>query len=84
MSTSPTIKLPRVAVDEKTEKITIVMTLPLRLKLRRFEEFFTEHAGQKPSSFTALIVGVVEDYLDGHRDFQKWNQHRDRRAESDA
>jgi hypothetical protein len=84
MSKPPKIQLPRVAVDEKTERITVIMSVPLRAKLRRFEEFFTEHAGQKPSSFTALIVGVVEDYLDGHRDFQKWNTLRDRRTEPDA
>jgi len=72
------IKLPRVAVEDKTEKITVVLAEPLKVKLEQFEAFFTEHAGLRPSSFNALIVGLLEEYVDGHRQFQKWTKARHR------
>jgi hypothetical protein len=78
------IRLPRLAVEDKTEKVIVVMTEPLKIKLERFEAFFTEHAGLRPSSFNALIVGLLEEYVDGHRGFQKWNKARHRSAEVDA
>ena len=72
------VKLPRVAVDDKTEKVALTMTVALHAKVKRFEEFFTEHAGQKPSSFNALLVGILEEYVDGNRDFHKWRKAKDR------
>jgi hypothetical protein len=78
------IRLPRLAVEDKTEKVIVVMTEPLKIKLERFEAFFTEHAGLRPSLFNALIVGLLEEYVDSHRGFQKWSKARHRSAEVDA
>jgi hypothetical protein len=76
MSKSSRIRLPRIAVEDKTEKVMVVMAEPLKLKLEWFEAFFTEQTGQKPSSFNALIVGLLDEYLDAHRGFQKWRKAR--------
>jgi hypothetical protein len=84
MSKASNIRLPRIAVEDKTEKVVVVMTEPLRRKLEGFEVFFTEHAGLRPSSLNALIVGLLEENLDAHRGFKQWRKAQRRSAEPDA
>ena len=84
MPKPPKLKLPRIAVEDKTEKVVLLVSEPLRRKLEGFEAFFTEHAGVRPSSFNALIVGLLEEYLDAHRAYRQWRKAQDRSRGADA
>ena len=78
-------KLPPIAVEDRSEKISLSIPLDLRNDIDRFGEFFAQESGQKPTSLNAVIVGVLAGYLDSHRDFRKWlksNQGTPPRAQS--
>jgi hypothetical protein len=34
--------------------------------------FFTETTGQTPTSFNAVVIGILIGYLSGNADFKKW------------
>jgi hypothetical protein len=34
--------------------------------------YFAQESGQKPTSFNAVVVGVIADYLGSHGRFKKW------------
>ena len=65
-------KLPPIAVEDRSEKISLSIPLGLRTDIDRFGEFFAQQCGQKPTSFNAVIVGVIAGYLESHSGFKKW------------
>jgi hypothetical protein len=65
-------KLPPIAVEDRSEKISLSLPLDLRHDIARFGEFFAAETGQKPTSFNAVVVGVIAGYLDSHDGFKKW------------
>jgi hypothetical protein len=78
-------KLPPIAVEDRSEKISLSIPVGLRNDIDRFGEFFAEESGQKPTSFNAVIVGVIAGYLESHSGFKKWlksNHDTPSRAES--
>jgi len=66
------LKLPPIAVEDRSEKISLSLPLDLRHDIDRFGEFFAQESGQKPTSFNAVVVGVIAGYLAGHGGFKKW------------
>jgi hypothetical protein len=66
------LKLPPIAVEDRSEKISLSLPLDLRHDIDRFGEFFAQESGQKPTSFNAVVVGVIAGYLGGHGGFKKW------------
>ena len=66
------LKLPPIAVEDHSEKISLSLPLHLRHDIERFGEFFAQESGQKPTSFNAIVVGVIAGYLGGHGGFRKW------------
>ncbi len=78
-------KLPSIAVEDHSEKISLSLPLNLRHDIDRFGEFFAAETGQKPISFNAVVVGVIAGYLDSHGGFKKWlkaNGSTTRRADN--
>jgi hypothetical protein len=65
-------RLPPIAVEDRSEKISLSLPLDLRHDIDRFGEFFAAESGQKPTSFNAVVVGVIAGYLENHRSFKKW------------
>ena len=66
------LKLPPIAVEDHSEKISLSLPLDLRHDIDRFGEFFAQESGQKPTSFNAVVVGVIAGYLASHGGFKKW------------
>jgi hypothetical protein len=64
--------LPPIAVDERPEKIALVLTPALKRSLEAFTEFFTHSTGAKPTSDNAVIVGILTGYIEDHGAFQRW------------
>ncbi len=78
-------RLPPIAVEDHSEKISLSLPLDLRHDIDRFGEFFAAESGQKPTSFNAVVVGVIAGYLENHRGFKKWlkaNASPTRRADN--
>lgn len=78
-------RLPPIAVEDRSEKISLCFPLHLRHDIDRFGEFFAAQTGQKPISFNAVVVGVIAGYLDSHDGFKKWmkvNGSATRRADN--
>jgi hypothetical protein len=65
-------RLPPIAVEDRSEKISLSLPMDLRHDIDRFGEFFAAESGQKPTSFNAVVVGVIVGYLENHRSFKKW------------
>ena len=68
--------LPPIAVEDRSEKLSISLPSELRTELERFGEFFAAETGQKPLSFNALVVGVIAGYLEDHIGFRRWQKAR--------
>jgi hypothetical protein len=66
--------LPPIAVEDRSEKLSISLPSDLRAELERFGEFFAAETGQKPLSFNALVVGVIAGYLEDHIGFRRWQK----------
>ena len=66
--------LPPIAVEDRSEKISLSMPVELRAELERFGTFFAQTTGQTPTSFNAIVIGVVAGYLENHRGFKKWSK----------
>ena len=67
-------KLPPIAVDDRTEKLSITVPVGVKREMEQFAAFFTETTGQTPSSFNAVAVGILAGYLQGHGGFQRWRK----------
>jgi hypothetical protein len=65
-------KLPPIAVDDRTEKISLTIPVALKRDMERFGKFFIETTGQTPTSFNAVAIGILTVYLSRNVGFQKW------------
>ena len=65
-------KLPPIAVEDHSEKISLSLPQDLRHDIDRFGVYFAQELGQKPTSFNAVVVGVIAGYLASHGGFNKW------------
>lgn len=70
--------LPPIAVEERPEKFTLSLPSDLKHSMEQFAEFFEDTTGQTPTSFNAVIVGILTGYLEGHGGYQKWLKSRSR------
>ena len=66
------LKLPPIAVEDHSEKISLSLPQDLRHDIDRFGVYFAQQSGQKPTSFNAVVVGVIAGYLARHGGFKKW------------
>jgi hypothetical protein len=71
-------KLPPIAVEEKPEKLSLSLPTELKRAMEQFSAFFAETTGQVPTSFNAVIVGILTGYLQDHSGYQKWLKFRAR------
>jgi hypothetical protein len=65
-------KLPPIAVEDHSEKISLSLPQELRHDIDRFGVYFAQQSGQKPTSFNAVVVGVIAGYLGSHGGFKRW------------
>jgi hypothetical protein len=70
-------KLPPIAVEDHSEKISLSLPQELRHDIDRFGVYFAQQSGQKPTSFNAIVVGVIAGYLGSHGGFKKWSKAND-------
>jgi hypothetical protein len=75
-TTSP--NLPPIAVEERPEKLTLSLPSDLKHSMEQFGQFFADASGQTPTSFNAVVVGILTGYLEGHGGYQKWLKARSR------
>jgi hypothetical protein len=75
-------KLPPIAVEEKPEKLSLSLSIELKRSMEQFSAFFAESTGQTPTSFNAVVVGILTGYLTDHSAFQKWLKARGRNTGS--
>jgi hypothetical protein len=78
-------KLPPIAVEDRSEKISLSLPQDLCHDIDRFSVYFAQESGQKPTSFNAVVVGVIAGYLASHGGFKKWlkaNGSTTRRADN--
>ncbi len=73
-----TTTLPPIAVEEREEKLTLSLRSDLKDSMEQFGEFFEDTTGQTPTSFNAVVVGILTGYLEGHGGYQKWLKSRSR------
>ena len=66
------LKLPPIAVEDHSEKISLSLPQDLRHGIDRFGVYFAQQSGQKPTTFNAVVVGVIAGYLGSHGGFKKW------------
>ena len=66
------LNLPPIAVEDHSEKISLSLPQDLRHDIDRFGVYFAQQSGQKPTSFNAVVVGVIAGYLGSHGGFKKW------------
>ena len=66
------LKLPPIAVEDHSEKISLSLPQDLRHDIDRFGVYFAQQSGQKPTTFNAVVVGVIAGYLGSHGGFRKW------------
>lgn len=65
-------RLPPIAVEDRSEKISLSLPQELRQDIDRFGVYFAQQSGQKPTSFNAVVVGVIAGYIGSHAGFRKW------------
>jgi hypothetical protein len=70
--------LPPIAVEERPEKLALTLSIALKRSLDEFSEYFESTTGSIPSSFNAVVVGILTGYLDEHGGYQKWLKSRSR------
>jgi hypothetical protein len=78
MRKPPKAKLPPIAVDDRTEKLSLTIPVALKHEMEQFGDYFTDTTGQTPTSFNAVAVGILAGYLCDHGDFQQWLKARSR------
>jgi len=64
--------LPPIAVEERPEKLSLTLPQELKRSMETFSEYFSTTTGSVPTSFNAVIVGILTGYLQGHGGYQKW------------
>lgn len=76
MKTPKTPPLPPIAVEERPEKLTLTYPVALKAALDEFSAYFEATTGSIPSSFNAVVVGILTGYLETHSGFRKWMRSR--------
>lgn len=78
MKRTTVTSLPPIAVEERPAKLTLSLPSDLKQSMEQFSEFFEDTTGQTPTSFNAVVVGILTGYLEGHGGYQKWLKARSR------
>lgn len=78
MKKSTIASLPPIAVEERPEKLTLSLPSDLKQSMELFGQYFSDASGQTPTSFNAVVVGILTGYLEGHGGYQKWLKSRSR------
>ena len=78
MKKSKIASLPPIEVEERPEKVTLSLPLDLKHAMEQFGQFFADVSGQTPTSFNAVVIGILTGYLEGHGGYQKWLKARSR------
>jgi hypothetical protein len=78
MKKSMIASLPPIAVEERPEKLTVSLPSDLKQSMELFGQYFSDTSGQTPTSFNAVVVGILTGYLEGHGGYQKWLKSRSR------
>jgi hypothetical protein len=78
MKKSTIPSLPPIAVEERAEKLTLSLPSDLKQSMEQFGQYFSDTSGQTPTSFNAVVVGILTGYLDSHAGYQKWLKTRSR------
>jgi len=78
MKKSTLASLPPIAVEKRPEQLTLSLPSELKQSMERFGEYFVDATGQTPTSFNAVVVGILTGYLEGHGGYQKWLKSRSR------
>jgi hypothetical protein len=78
MKKSTIPSLPPIAVEERAEKLTLSLPSDLKQSMEHFGQYFSDTSGQTPTSFNAVVVGILTGYLESHAGYQKWLKTRSR------
>jgi hypothetical protein len=68
--------LPPIAVEERPERLSLAIPPELKLSMEQFGLFFADASGQTPTSFNAVVVGILTGYLDSHKGYKQWLKTR--------
>jgi hypothetical protein len=71
-------RLPPIAVEERPEKLILAIPPELKTSMDRFGQFFADTSGQTPTSFNAIVVGILTGYLESHKGYRQWLKVRSR------
>lgn len=80
-------RLPPIATEDRSEKISLSLPADLRNDIDHFGEYFADATGQRPTSFNAIAVGILTAYLNAHTGYRKWRRENGpptQRTEADA
>ena len=77
-----TAGLPPIEVEERPEKLTLAVPPELKIAMEQFGQFFADTSGHTPTSFNAVIVGILTGYLETHKGYQRWLKNRNRSNDS--
>jgi len=76
MKKTMSARLPPIAVEERPERLSLAIPPELKLSMEQFGEFFADASGQTPTSFNAVVVGILTGYLESHKDYKQWLKAR--------
>lgn len=65
-------------MEERAEKLTLSLPSDLKESMEQFAQYFSDTSGQTPTSFNAVVVGILTGYLESHGGYQKWLKTRSR------
>jgi hypothetical protein len=68
--------LPPIAVEERPERLSLAIPPELKLSMEQFGQFFADATGQTPTSFNAVVVGILTGYLESHKGYKQWLKAR--------
>jgi hypothetical protein len=71
-------RLPPIAVEERPEKLSLAILPELKASVEQFGQFFSDASGQIPTSFNAVVVGILTGYLESHKGYKKWLKSRNK------
>jgi hypothetical protein len=76
MKKAMSARLPPIAVEERPERLSLAIPPELKLSMEQFGEFFADASGQTPTSFNAVVVGILTGYLESHKGYKQWLKAR--------
>jgi hypothetical protein len=78
MRKTMSVRLPPIAVEERPERLSLAIPPELKLSMEQFGQFFADTSGQTPTSFNAVVVGILTGYLESHKGYKQWLKARSR------